>query len=517
MKKIFSVLLACMLAFSMCAALAEEASLKLTDEPVEFSVWFPFPAEDFGAMSTLNDADVYKWMEEQTNVHINWIIPATGAESENFNLLFAADEMPDIVFNQGGKYEYVEGAEAAVEDGYYLALNDLIDEYAPNYKAVLESDENIAKDAATDSGLIWSFYFIYSGGGKGMNCGPIIRKDFLDACGLDVPTTYDELHTALVAFKEQLGIPSPLYLNIYGSGWHDEYMSGYGVAQGFYQEDGQVKYGPIEDGYGEYLDMMRDWFEEGLIYKDFAIGTEEEPSEDLVLNDEIGCWVGYATHAGDTYYPTRGAVNPDFNLVGMKIPGINADDVNHLRMIDTVVNTYSWAITADCEHPEIAVQWLDIFYNPEYFNLFNYGMREGESYVIDENGQYHWGDLIMHNPDGLTVNQARCTYTMLNPFYEEYSRVMGSWNEDQLAAQNLWRETEQDWVISSKLSPTADESRKMSEIMTDITTLVREETVKYIMGTSTYTFDALRDQIKGMGIEDAIAIEQVVLDRYNAR
>ena len=163
------------------------------------------------------------------------------------------------------------------------------------------------------------------------------------------------------------------------------------------------------------------------------------------------------------------------------------------------------------------MKWLDIFYNPDYAWIFNYGLREGESYVKDENGNLHWGDLINHNEEGITKNQARCKYTTVNCLYEDYTRVMGSWTPVQLESQQAWVSGKDDWVMPDKLTPTADENRQMSVLMEDINTFVLEETTKMIMGTSTYTFETFRQKILDMGIDQALAIEQQALDRYNAR
>ena len=71
--------------------------------------------------------------------------------------------------------------------------------------------------------------------------------------------------------------------------------------------------------------------------------------------------------------------------------------------------------------------------------------------------------------------------------------------------------------MPDKLTPTADENRQMSVLMEVINTFVLEETTKMIMGTSTYTFETFRQKILDMGIDQALAIEQQALDRYNAR
>ena len=522
MKRFMSLLISLMLTLAATAgippALAEEKGpLWLTDEKVELTVWYDLDPTYLGNAVDLNEMEVYRWLEEQTNVHINWIIPVKGTESEAFSLLFAADKMPDIIRISDGSRQYVDGAEAAVEDGYFLRLNELLEQYAPNYLAFLDAHEELKKDVKTDSGLMWSMYFFYIKEGRPANAGPTIRKDFLDAVGMDLPVTYDDWHEVLTAFKEQLHIEGPLWINGFASGTNDDWMSGYGVTQGFYQVDGRIKYGPIEDGYGEYIDMMSKWYAEGLIYPDFPLGGADRVAENLLLNDIVGAWEGYASNAGNKYWPKRGAVNPDFNAVGAMYPLKAEGEKNHLRVLEEHVTDNSYVITADCERPDIAIRWIDIFYNMDYNDIFNYGFHEGETYVVNEDGSLSWGPLILDNPDGLTVTQARNKYTMHNPMVGDYTRVMGSWTREQREASDTWMKADGAWRLPDKLSPTADESRRINSTMTDIDTFVKEETVKMILGTSGYTFESFRDKIISMGIESAIEAYQVILDRYNAR
>ena len=338
MKKNFRVFFCAMLCMTLLLSALpvqaenEKGDLWLTDEKVTLTCWYPINQATFfsDGISSFADTDVFKWLEEQTNVHVEFIHPANSTEAESFNLLFADDRLPDLVFNND-TYAYAEGAEAAVEDGYYLRLNDLMEQYAPSYMKLMADNPTIAKDTATDSGLRWSFNFIYSGDGKQCNFGPALRKDFLDKTGLDAPVTYEDWHKVLTAFKE-LGVEYPLLLNYAGSCDKDGWMAGYGVSRTFFQQDGVAKFGPIEDGYGEYVNMMAQWYKEGLIYPDFALqSTAAEPPEDLVLNDRIGAWATFASWSGTDYYVSCGATNPDFNLVGVTHPVVSAGDETHLR------------------------------------------------------------------------------------------------------------------------------------------------------------------------------------------
>ena len=124
-----------------------------------------------------------------------------------------------------------------------------------------------------------------------VNFGLVIRKDWLDELGLDVPETYDELHDVLKAFKDKYNCSSAIYMNnnctittltegynvatynVSGSGG----AGGSGSSLPYYVEDGVVKCSFIEDGYRDYLTMIHDWYEEGLMDSDF-VSIEYDPS-----------------------------------------------------------------------------------------------------------------------------------------------------------------------------------------------------------------------------------------------
>lgn len=63
-----------------------------------------------------------------------------------------------------------------------------------------------------------------------------------------------------------------------------------------------------------------------------------------------------------------------------------------------------------------------------------------------------------------------------------------------------------------------EESSEFQSLYADIKTYVEESTVGMIMGTMPLDqFDDFVEQLKAMGIERVIEIEQAALDRYNAR
>ena len=93
----------------------------LTTESVTLDYWYP-NAGSMAELGDFNDSYFFQWYEELTGVHINFIVPPAGSEGESFQLLFAADEMPDIVYSYPAQttYSYRSGQDKAIDDGYFL-------------------------------------------------------------------------------------------------------------------------------------------------------------------------------------------------------------------------------------------------------------------------------------------------------------------------------------------------------------------------------------------------------------
>ena len=52
-------------------------------------------------------------------------------------------------------------------------------------------------------------------------------------------------------------------------------LSAWDIGPSFYQENGVVKYGPIQPGFKEYLTLMNKWYGMGLIDKDFPTRDDD--------------------------------------------------------------------------------------------------------------------------------------------------------------------------------------------------------------------------------------------------
>ncbi|MBW7460455.1 extracellular solute-binding protein, partial [Paenibacillus sepulcri] len=221
---------------------------------------------------SFEDIPFFREWQKRTGVKLQFIQPPANQAKEAMNVLLASGELPDMI-----EYEWASfpgGPEKAIKDGYILRLNEAIDRYAPNLKKYLGGHPEIDKQVKTADGSYYVFPFIQGDDRLRTYQGPVIRKDWLDELGLPVPATIDEWHTALKGFKEKkgvqapltfLGVPSPLFGIENGA-----FVGAFGIKKGFYLDQGEVKFGPLEPGYKQFLALFRKWYEEGLLDRNIA-------------------------------------------------------------------------------------------------------------------------------------------------------------------------------------------------------------------------------------------------------
>jgi putative aldouronate transport system substrate-binding protein len=100
-----------------------------------------------------NDILVWKEYEKKTGIHIDWQAHTSADITEKRNLALASNQLPDIFYRTKTPDSDVDkyGAE-----GSFIKLNGLIDQYAPNFKAIMEKYSDVKKGLQTADGSIYS-------------------------------------------------------------------------------------------------------------------------------------------------------------------------------------------------------------------------------------------------------------------------------------------------------------------------------------------------------------------------
>lgn len=520
MKKtlIIMLLLGFVLSLAFAGGSVESSSSIEIDEdfvvtyPVEndgytLDIWCPIQAPAAKYITSYNEQEVYNQISADTGISTNYMHPALGQEAEQLGLLIAGGDLPDIIQIRN---LYSGGASSGVEDGIFLDLSDLVKTYAPDYYALITKDDLTYKLATDNDGRIVAFHLLKS------TAPEFNRMNFtsavIDKYGIDeMPVTiddYEEIFSRMAA-DGLAGIALPM------NGRLDQFMWPYGITNDFYiKEDGTVGYGPYTENYKDYLELMHTWYEKGYIYKDFMSNLSTNQRRALYSNLQVGMLYDSVDLAKSQ------AESAGLESVPANYPRLYEGQKLHFQTVNfdtlpvTVADsTMATVVTSDCEHPELAVQYLNYFYTQEGADLCNWGIKD-KAYTVDENGEKHFTDYMLNNPeialgDVQTMLKIHLTAKLSEPDVVCNPNVVS--NEEALELRMLYADDPD--VDNSQVLPTfdlsADASYDRSKIMRDITTYIDEMTIKFITGvTPLDEYDDYMAQLKQMGIEDAIQITQ---------
>ena len=495
----------------------KDESTTLNYFPVDdasISWWFSY-VDDI----TPDDSQFFQQMQERTGVKVAWQCPNKQTAAENFNLMIASGDWTDMVTGLGGMY--TTGLNGALEEGIIQDLTDVIGENMPAYQNVLASNKEYTVDTKLDDGRIAAIYGLQAEGYPA-SVGMAIRKDWLDDLGMELPRTYDEYHDVLTAFKSEKGATSPLLISASGTENNNFWFTGNGVAgtldqtrglYPFYQMDGEVHFSVTEQGFRDTIEMLSQWYAEGLIYKDFMSG-DMMTSMNMAMTGETGLYTTFLTTLSNPDSATGGQAWPA--LMPLKQEG----DEIHFGLDHSLVEGVSagTCITATAEDTELCARWLDYLYTADGQLLANYGV-EGVSFEYVD-GKPQLMDIVLNNPTYGT--NIALNYYALNIAIGllDWSRTTVTYTDAQNAALEIWSEGDNAYNYPTNVTMTVQESEEFNRTYSDISTNVSENVLAFITGSRPLTDESWNEfvsGIEGMGIEKCVEIKQTALDRYLSR
>ncbi|RAP73561.1 extracellular solute-binding protein [Paenibacillus montanisoli] len=452
---------------------------------------------------------VFKEAAKLTNVSLHGTTPTTGTDSyEMANLMLASGELPDIIH---GFHDWMrqQGPE-----GVLIDLKDLIDQYAPNIKKMMDADPGIEKYALASDGKM---YFIPSVVPQDniVAKGWMIRQDWLDKLQLPVPQTYQDYYNTLKAFKEK---------DPNGNGKADEvpYMSRntsgvqdllifWDADYGWKLRDGKVAWGPSEQQFKDALTNIAKWYKEGLIDKEiFTRGPQAR--EEL-----FGANVGGSTHdfmqSSTKFNETLAEQVPGFKMQPIAPPA----NVSGQHVEETKNSTYllhGWGISSKSEHPVEAIKYFDFWYGKEGEQLANYGVKD-ETYTADASGNI---DLTPKVKEGNLLENLNLVGAQLE-YPHTVDPTFSRFQNTPIVNEAFKMYTEGNYPREQfpVLSYLEDEQKRYDEILGAINTYVNEMFQKWVMGNQPVddkTFDAFVGKMKEMGLDEMVQIQQAAYDRY---
>ena len=517
------------------AAPMEEASETVSSEETpaisESSIAYPVGEGDTFSIAIVMDtnyldvlpegdpanADGMKIMSEKTGVNFDYtVFPMM---SDNMSLMIASGDWTDILLKLNENYS--TGIVGALGDDVIMDLAPYVEEYAPDYYNYIQSSDFNRKGAYTDDGKMGAFANFGARGIEGYG----IRKDWLDEAGIDaIPETYDELENAFLAIKDhhpELTRCMPMAASFIQQGYESLLSLGYGVDtinQPFFRnEDGKIAYAWTQDGARAYLTMIARWVSEGILDKDEMLtGDIADTMNDVylgksaVIHSDAGMW-------GDAYMNM--VEDPNFELAPMNEIVKNKGDAIRFLPTEQKVDPY-WSISTTCENPELLMQAINWIYTKEGTEVMNFGVLD-KTYTIDDEGNYHFTDLVLNNPDGVPVFMATSLYTGFETPKIAMDQLTTAklTKQVQLDAVAFWQTQERNADGHRRGTLTEDEQQAVSKYA-DIQTYVSEKAMAFATGETEITDESWNEfvtNIENSGIDEIIAAYQAAQDRYDAK
>lgn len=526
-KKLFVLGLAGVLALSAIglSGCGDEKQSGGGSHATSFTYWVPMNSSIATRVNSFNDISIYQKREEDSGVHIEFIHPALGQEKEQFNLMVASRDLSDFVeYDWAG---YNGGPQSAIDDGIIVALNDYLNE-TPNFKKTISGSDVLTKTynkgSKTDEGVYFAFPGFNTGKYRTFG-GPMIRKDWLDELGLSVPETIDEWTTVLTAFKEKKGASAPLSATaMYFIGDTNAFNGAYGAGKGLYLDGDTVKLGLLDSRMKDYLAVMRDWYQKGLLDKEFGSIKGTAVNAKIVQGD-AGATIGYLGGGMGMYLKQMAVEDPSYNLVCAPYPTLNKDEKNNFLVMEQDVTSRQLAITTVCKNPADAAKWADFWYSDEGYNMVNFGI-EGDSYNMVD-GKAVYTDKILHNSEGMSIAETLGMYSRATspaPGFNQAAEYLEQYYEfpQQIEGFRMWAENVDDAKATQMprgIYATSEESAEVAALETDINTYFNEMYLKFITGEESLdNYDKFIETLKStFKVDRYIEIKQNMYNRYLTR
>jgi putative aldouronate transport system substrate-binding protein len=463
--------------------------------------------------------EVFKVLEEKTNIHIQWDNPPSENFKERYNLVMASGDLPDVIMEMpsGDVLKYAQM-------GAIIPLNEQINKNAVNLKSWMEKRPEIKKAITYADGKVYYLPMIdekLSG-----NTPLIVREDWLKKLNLESPVTIEDWYKVWKAFKEkdpnENGKQDEIAFSGGGIGTARSLVTGWGILDGFYsdpKDGGKIHYGPIESRYKEALVWIAKMYKEGIIDKEIAT-NDEKAFQGKVGQNLVGSFRG---PLGGNMVAFNGSMPkqiPGFKVMGTApLKGPYGEQI-HASIDQSPRNIIAAVLTKANKYVDRTMKMIDYLYGQEGALLINMGI-EGRTYKM-ENGKPVFTDFVFKNPNGLSAKQACGTFSIgqsAGPYVliKEQPESLDDTAVKETKAKfiNPFIEESRKYVLPSLIFEANDDEVRR-QVMADVQTYVDESIIKFIIGQESLdNWDKYVQKVKSMGIDKAVQAYQKAYNSYN--
>ena len=503
----------------------KDYDLPLFEDGLDLSIfWVQLGAMGGAEQPLKKDLLFWQRVQEKLGVTLTFKQASEAVCNEQYNLMIASGDMTDLIYESncgamGATSVYNGGYDKAIEDEVYVDLTDIIPEYAPNYYAILQNDDNVRRDLTTDTGKLYSIAMIYDQP-QGVREGPLVRSDYLADTGLPEPVTTEDWMEVFKAMKSN-GVQYPMGVSNSGDIRGGFFGAAFGTSGGHAfkvnLETDELVYDGTSDELRDFVEYFSQAFKAGYINPDYAYAQ--------MFDDSLQTSGATALFGGMDRDLTNMKTNYglDLQAVHMTYPeGSEAPkEYNYEYAKQRTSGMKNIVVTASCAEPEKAVQFLDWFYSTDGASAVNFGFEEGESYQVVD-GVKQMLPLMLERNEDLVSYQV--IYALDEGPGFQIVKKNNPINEDYVnEAKDIWLDYDTSKALYSAtptLAFTAEEAEDMAQINSDIYTHVATEISKFMMGESELnddTWNAFVSDVEAMGLDELQSFYEAAYSRYESR
>ena len=384
-KKAFAAGLTAAMALGSIAVPAAAEESKYTDysNGFEETVTLSIPVYERG-WEGWNPTDNYwtKWIQEnfgdKYNVNINWVSIGRSTEVADFTQLLSAGNAPTIIFH----YDYPNILQYYSQDAYQELDVDEIAYYAPTFWDTMG-------DIIQDYGVIDGKQMVVMGNRTELvssNWGTIIRKDWMDAVGVDMPQSLEEYNAMLEKWKEAgLGFATATpYIKSFNfdynfRGWPNDAE---GRALNSDLAVASLTWEPTK----KWLENMNYQWNNGLISPEFYLDESGTQAKADFLSGKAGTWSCYISSGLSADIETLMTNCPDAELAILD-PKAGAPEGEEPQGRKYWPFGMIYGINADATDEERIAAWMYVEWmsDPEVLSTLQSGF-EGVNYELNDEG-----------------------------------------------------------------------------------------------------------------------------------
>ncbi|OAS17822.1 extracellular solute-binding protein [Paenibacillus oryzisoli] len=454
------------------------------------------------------DMPVFQDYEKMSNVQVEFIEAPTDGFNEKKNLLFASNELPDVMYRSGltplEAIRYGTG-------GQLIPLEKLIDAYAPNLKKLMETYPEIRPAITTPEGHIYALPGIVS-----VNSARTdkrwMNQAWLQKLNLKVPETTDEFYEVLKAFRDK---------DPNGNGKQDELpmtarngLSIVPIMAGSFGLDFQLGYNINLENDKVNIWMGSDRNKELLMYLN-KLYAEKLLDPELFTQKEAQYLTKQGT--GNTGFFFDQTNNPmldtKVNEQYIGIAPVKGPHGDSLQLAAPVPRDFgAFAITSVNKNPEATMRWIDYFYSDEGSTLLRFG-RQGENYELKDGIPYYTAAFLNSG------NQSKITpYAGGGAPHLISEKVASYINPPQV--QEAQKKLDPFMPKIRYAAPMFDEqtAQQINILRNDIDKYYEEQSTKFIAGALSFDkWAEFQNTLKKMKIDELQKLYQVAYDNLKGQ